>query len=364
MLGMTLLDIARRRLRQQRLIGPPFRTIEETVGALTAMQAQDFAGAKWALAQRVRGEVTDAAVAAAFDAGQIIRIHVLRPTWHFVLPEDLRWLQRLTAPRVQTQNAYMQRQLEVDAPLLRRARAVFVRALQNHTHLTREQLAERLADAGIRASGTRLAYLVMDAELEAVLCSGPLQGKQHTYALVDERIPAEQSTTHFDRDAALAELTRRYFTSHGPALPEDFAKWSSLTRTDIKAGLDLARKHLDSVVVDGRTYWCAPSRQRATFTSPLLHLLPNYDEFLGYKDYSATVEPEVARHLMPGMPVAQAHFLVRDGRVIGGWGRKIGAKNATLSLKLLKPLTRAEQAALEPVVERYSRFIGLPCTVQ
>lgn len=361
---MTLLDLARRRLRQQRLIGSPFSSIEETIGALTAVQSQDFAGAKWAIAQRVRGEPTDAAVTAAFDAGRLIRTHILRPTWHFVLPEDLRWLQRLTAPRVQTQNAYMQRQLEVDAALLRRARTIFVRALRNRTYLTREQLAERLADAGIQAAGTRLAYLVMDAELEAVLCSGPLQGKQHTYALVDERVAAEAAATRFDREAALAELTRRYFTSHGPALPEDFAKWSSLTLTDIKAGLALAREHLDSIVVDNRTYWYAPSRQRATFKSPLLHLLPNYDEFLGYKDYSVTVAPEVARHLMPGMPVAQAHFLVRDGRVIGGWGRTVEAKRVTISLKLLAKLTRAEQAALAPVVERYSRFLELPCSIE
>lgn len=361
---MTLLDLARRRLRQQRLIGPPFGSIEEAVGALTAVQSQDFAGSKWAIAQRVRGGPTDAAVTAAFDAGRLIRTHILRPTWHFVLPEDLRWLQRLTAPRVQTQNAYMRRQLEVDAPLLRRARTVFVRALRNHTYLTREKLAAHLADAGIHASGTRLAYLVMDAELEAVLCSGPLQCKQHTYALVDERISVEHPATRYDRDAALAELTRRYFTSHGPALPEDFAKWSSLTLTDIKAGLALAREHLESVVVDDRTYWYAPSRQHAAFTSPLLHLLPNYDEFLGYKDYSVTVETEVARHLMPGMPVAQAHFLTRDGRVIGGWGRSLGAKRATISLKLLAKLTHAEKAGLAPVVERYSRFLELPCTVK
>lgn len=360
----SLLDLARRRLRQQRLIGPPFRSIEETVGALTAVQAQDFAGARWAIAQRVRGEVTDAAVTAAFDAGRILRTHLLRPTWHFVLPEDLRWLQRLTAPRVQAQNARMQRQLEVDAPLLRRARGIFVRALGHHTHLTREELAGCLAEAGIRAAGTRLAYLVMDAELEAILCSGPLRGRQHTYALVDERLPAESAATRLDRDAALAELTRRYFTSHGPALPEDFAKWSSLTLADIKAGLALAREHLDSIVVDGRAYWFAPSRQRAAFTPPLLHLLPNYDEFLGYKDYSVTIDPDIARHLMPGKPVAQPHFLVRDGRVLGGWGRTLGARKATISLKLLSPLTRAEQAALAAVVERYARFLALPCTLR
>lgn len=360
---MTLLDLARRRLRQQRLLGPPFRSIEETVGALTAVQAQDFAGAKWAIAQRVRGEVTDAAVTAAFDAGRILRTHVLRPTWHFILPKDLHWLQRLTAPRVQAQNAHMQRRLEVDAALLHRARNVFARALRGHTYLTREELADRLAGAGIRAAGPRLAYLVMDAELEAVLCSGPLRGRQHTYALVDERLPGETAATRYDREAALAELTRRYFTSHGPALPEDFAKWSSLTLADTKTGLALAREHFDSIMVEGRTYWFAPSRQRAAFTSPLLHLLPNYDEFLGYKDYSVTIDPEVARHLMPGRPVAQPHFLVRDGRVLGGWGRTLGARKATLSLKLLARLTRAEQAALAPVVERYARFLALPCSV-
>jgi hypothetical protein len=361
---VTRNEIAWRRLRNERLIGPPFASSVEAVRALGAVQAQDYAGARWALGQRVRA-VTDADVEAVFDRGDLLRTHVMRPTWHAVTPADIRWLQALTAPRVKALMAYYDRQLALDASTLARTHRVLARALEGGHHHTRAELAEALAQAGVEASGQRLGHIVMHAELDAVVCSGPRRGKQFTYALLDERAPATRALA---RDEALAELVRRYFTSHGPAQLVDFAWWSGLTVADAKASIAALSPALQEVAVDGKRYWYAPGKAPARPAAPLVHLLPNYDEFLiAYKDHSASVDRELTRGIGPRDAVFANHIVVLDGQVIGGWRRtertSKGKPSIAVAFKLLKRLARAEKAALDEALERYRRFTGAPVTV-
>ena len=226
---MAHLDIAQQRLIKQRLAADHFEKPAEVVDWLVAVQAQDYAGAKWALGLRLH-DAHDADLDRAFNAGSILRTHVMRPTWHFVTPIDIRWLLTLTAPRVHAANAHRYRELELDDATLKRSRKVLTKTLQGGQHLTREELGEALENAGIaEAKGQRLAYMVMAAELDGLICSGPRRGKQFTYALLEERVQPGATLTH---DEALATFTRRYFTGHGPATVQDFAKWSGLTIAD------------------------------------------------------------------------------------------------------------------------------------
>ena len=159
---------------------------------------------------------------------------MLRPTWHFVLPRDIRWLLELTGPRVRALNAGMQRKAGLDAAVFRKAEQVLGAALSAGKYLARDELRIELNRAGLRTEGEfRFAYLLMHAELDGLICSGPRRGKQFTYALLDERAPTAR--TH-DREQALVELTRRYFGSRGPATAHDFAKWSGLTVADARRG--------------------------------------------------------------------------------------------------------------------------------
>ena len=227
--------IAHHRLRQQQLAAPRFPTPEEVVAWLGAVQAQDYLGAKWALGLRLP-ETTDAAIEQAFADGAILRTHVLRPTWHFVAPADIRWMQALTGGRVLAANGYMVRQHGLEEATFQRSNAALAGALTGGNFLTRNELGAALAAAGIHAEGNRLAYLVMRAELDALICSGPRRGKQFTYALLEERVPPAPALTP---EEALAELTRRYFTGHGPATLQDFSRWSGLTVADARQGVDL-----------------------------------------------------------------------------------------------------------------------------
>ncbi len=215
---MTKPDIAIQRLHHQQIENTNLKAPSEVVAWLGAMQAQDYAAAKWALGLRLQ-HVTDADVEQAFAEGKILRTHVLRPTWHFVTPEDIRWLLKLTAPRVQVFNAYQYRQLELHDAIFKRGHDIFIKILQGRKQLTRSELATTLEQAGIAAKGSRLAHIVMQAELEGIICSGARRGKQFTYALLEERAPHAK---HLERDEALAELVKRYFSIHGPATVQDF----------------------------------------------------------------------------------------------------------------------------------------------
>jgi len=135
---MTL-DITAYRLYNQRLSTPNFQTPNAVVEWLGAIQAQDYAGAKWAIAQRMT-DATDSALDQAFADGSILRTHLLRPTWHFVTPKDIRWMLALTAPRVHAVSAFMYRKEGLDKAIIKKSYAVLEKTLRGNKQLTRAEL--------------------------------------------------------------------------------------------------------------------------------------------------------------------------------------------------------------------------------
>jgi hypothetical protein len=350
------IDLARERLRNQKLLQSAFRKADEAVAWLGAVQSQEYAGAKWALGQRAHG-LTDADVDEAFNRGTILRTHVLRPTWHFVARADIRWLLALSAPRVHVVSAHYYRTMELDDKLFARSRKVFERALAFGKHLTRAELARRLEKAGILAKGPRLAFLVMHSELNAVMCSGPRQGKQFTYALLDERAP---NTRSLSRDDALAELTRRYFNSRGPATLRDYVWWSGLTVREARTGLDMIKGTLVREARDGLEYWFPPPAATTRRSSSTVHLLPIYDEHLiAYKDRGIVLDESCPRELW-SMVAEFPNQLLVNGRVTGAWRRTVSANGVHILVKPFRSLTRIELRGLEAAAERHAQFMNLP----
>ena len=350
-------QIAFQRLAQQRLSHDPFTTPEEVVDWLGAVQSQDYPGAKWSLGMRMQS-ATDDTIDQAFNAGKILRTHVMRPTWHFVTPADIRWIVELTAPRVKAMNAYMDRKLELDETLFAQSNEVMTRALEGSNFLTRAELGAALAGAGIAAEGMRLGYIVHRAELDAVVCSGPRRGKQFTYALITERAPQAKILA---RDEALAELARRYFTSHGPATFKDFSWWSGLTIADAKAGAEMAGSALAHEDINGQTYYFSPSLGAAADLSQRTWLLSTYDEYIiGYAAYN--------RGLMAGVQEGNNFLfdstIVIGGNIIGTWRRTFKGKSAVIELAPFGPLTSAQEETVHAAAQRYGDFLNLPVIVQ
>jgi hypothetical protein len=354
---MDAREIARLRLRHQRLAGNPEADPVAVVARFGAMQAQEFAVARWSVGQR-SARVTDAAVQQAFEDGLILRTHALRPTWHFIAATDLRWIQALTGPRVHAFNGYYNRQHGLDERTADRAAAVLVDALRGGSFRTRAELATALAESGLHATGNKLAYVIMRAELDGLIASGPMRGKQHTYALVEERAPVQ---IRLEGEAALAELTRRYFAGHGPATVKDFAWWSSLTLTQIRHGIALLRDELSTIEVDGLRYWFTESFSTVDGgRAPAAHVLQAYDEYVvGYTESRPVMN---AAGVIIGLDTL-IHPVIVDGQLAGFWQREVGRPGIVARLRRLLPLSARQERAVQVAFARYSAFAGVPVEV-
>ncbi|HET9905189.1 MAG TPA: winged helix DNA-binding domain-containing protein [Anaerolineales bacterium] len=353
---LTLSDIAHIRFHNQQIAQTKFKKPDQVIAWLGAMQGQEYAMAKWAIAQRMQ-EITDSEIDQAFANGSILRTHLLRPTWHLVTPADIRWLLALTGPRVQGVNAYMYRKLEMDSTFFKRSNAALIKALQGGKQLTRLEIASSLQQAGIETAGElRMGYILMHAELEGIVCSGARRGKQFTYALLEERAPHVKS---LDRDEALVELVRRYFTSRGPATMKDFVVWSGLTMADVKKGIELLRPKLESAIVEDQTYWFAEVPSLPKKPSGTAHLLPIYDEYvMGYKDRSALLGLLEKENLV-GSSIAFDNIIVIDSMLVGSWKRTLSKKEVLVEINFNVPLTKAQKQAVNTDVARYGKFLGL-----
>jgi hypothetical protein len=349
------LDIARWRLRTQRLARPHAESADEIVGSLLAVQAENPSQAAWAVAARTKN-ADQADLAARLDGGTIVRTHVLRPTWHFARATDIAWLLDLTGPRLQQVTSRALRSMHgLDERSIGPALTTLVSVLDRRGPLTRTELAGELRQAGVDGSGHMVMMLAMHAELEGLICSGPVAGGEHTYALMDQRVP---SPRRLERDEALAEIALRYFTGHGPAAERDLVYWASLTVTDVRAGLAQVRDKLGSFEHDGRTFWHAPGEEPpAGPQEPAGHLLQILDEmYRGYQDSrwlldAAGIVPRV-RETAIGMALAGA-------QLVAAMKRTVAAGHVRFDLQPYQALTPEEAAALEEAARRYGQFLNL-----
>lgn len=337
------------RLKNQQLLASAFEKPEELVKWMGAIQAQDYAGSKWAVGVRTTG-TTDLLVEQAIDKGKIIRTHVLRPTWHLVHPADIRWMLMLTAHRVHAFCAFGYRKMELNEIIFKRAHNVFINALKGGKHLTRAELAVALQQAKIKTDELRLMHLIMHAELEALLCNGPRKGKQFTYALLDERVPP---TKMMKREEALINLTMRYFKSHGPATLADYTWWSGLTAKDAQKGLELIKSNLISEVVHKKMYWMINDSAKKNKSG--IRLLPAFDEFtVSYKDRTLVVNEDAAKKT--GNGIAKPILLV-DGQVSGFWKRNDKKGSSRVDLTSFEKPSETQTKKITQEIKKYTSFL-------
>jgi hypothetical protein len=353
---MTPVNIVQQRLENQDLARTCFHLPEEVVAWFGAVQAQDYLGSLWALGQRMRG-ATEAGVEAAESRRAIVRTWPMRGTLHFVAAADVRWMTQLLAPRVLARNAArIKREVGVDAAVVARCREVLARELEGGRRLERGALYQALEARRIRTDNSRGLHILGWLAMEGTLCLAGRSGKQHTFALLDEWIP---QTPRLAREAALAELAARYFTSHGPATLPDFMWWAGITVKDARAAVDAARPRLASEIIGQREYyWSARSRKRFHGTaSPRVKLLPAFDEYtVAYEDRSLLLADAKK---MDGMGLL-GNVVVADGIVIGNWKRSLARDGVQVTAKLLRPMTLAEGESLAESARKLGGFLGLP----
>lgn len=350
---MTSFDIPRLRLYNQYISRATFDKPADVIAWLGAVQAQDYTGALWAVGLRTR-EASEKAVEQAIADKAIIRTWPMRRTLHFVAAADARWMIDLLTPRVIAASRCRHQLLELDEPIFARSRALLGRALEGGKQLRRDACYRLLEAAKISTAGGRGLHILARLALDGLLCFGTREGKQHTFALLDEWAPEAR---RLKRDEALAELTRRYFTSHGPATLQDFVWWSGLTTVDARAGLEMAKADLVQEIIDGQTYWLASSTATAGAAAPTAYLLPSYDEYtVAYKDRSAVLDPLYARQVNTGNGIFSP-IIVVDGQVVGAWKRALKKGAVAISLHPFTKLNQAETRAIAKAADRYGKFL-------
>jgi winged helix DNA-binding protein len=355
---MQDLDVARWRLRSQHLVWPYAVSAREAVGSLLAVQAENPSQAGWAVASRTPSP-SQAELAALLDDGTVIRTHVLRPTWHFVLGEDLGWLLELTGPRVRRVTGQQLRTTHgLDERAIGRAVAAVVGAVADRGQLTRAQLAGEMRGRGIGGSGQMLMILLAHAELDGLICSGTITGGQHTYALTAQRVPAPR---RLGRAEALAELAWRYFTGHGPATERDLAYWATLTLTDVRAGLAQVHDRLDSFSHDGRTFWHAPGDAPTGPQQPAAHLLQILDEtYRGYQDSRWVLD---AAGQVPRTRETAAGMALIDAQLLAAMRRSLAPGHVRFDLRPYQALTPPQVEALGEAAQRYGTYLRLEAQI-
>jgi hypothetical protein len=233
-----------------------------------------------------------------------------------VSAEDIGWMLELTGSRIKTQAASWWRTLGLTEDDFQKSNVALQQALEGGQHLTREELAAILDDAGMDAGGHRIAQMLFHAEVDAIVCSGAPRGKKQTYALLCDRAP---DAKRYDRETSLAMLAQCYFTGRGPATLKDFAWWSGLTTTDARQALSMVKKDFASADIDGQTYYFHPALYEVEIPPRTIFHLSAFDEYLiAYADRSAVIAAEHSSKAICSNGIFRPTIL-QDGIVVGTW---------------------------------------------
>lgn len=352
---MKAADILRLRLEGQGIARPTFERPEDVVSWFGAVQAQDYLGSLWALGLRT-AKATESLVEAAESRRAIVRTWPMRGTLHFVAAADARWMTRLLAPRVIARHsARWKRECGVDARMISRADEVLARALEGGKRLTRDAVYQALEARRIRTGNSRGLHLLLCLAMQGRVCLAGREGKQHTFALLDEWLPKSRDLAG---EEAMADLARRYFRSHGPATLEDFAWWAGITLKEARSAIGGAGETLAKHDIGGVDFWSGDGSLAAKVRKPLVRLLPAYDEYtVAYHDRALLVDGRAPASKMSLLSPA----VLIDGRVTGTWKRVLGGGNAEVDVTLTRRLSAAETAALREAVRSYGDYLGCGC---
>ncbi|NVO11843.1 MAG: winged helix DNA-binding domain-containing protein [Bacteroidales bacterium] len=351
---MTLTNISNIRLFSQQIAATKFTTVKDIVGCMGAMQAQDYAMVKWAIGTRLPNSTIET-IEKAIDQGEILRTHLLRPTWHFVSADDIYWMLELTAPKIKASLKLRHQGLELTESLIAKSNELIQKALLGGNHLTREEIVAILQNAKIATDENRTSHILMRAELDGIICSGATKNKKQTYALLSERVPKSENLT---REESLKRIASRYFASRFPATLQDFVWWSGLSVSDARNALEMVKSSFISEKIGLETYWFTNSFSIPKDYNNSTYLLPAFDEFLiSYKDRSASLPSENFKKAVSDNGIFRP-IIVVNGQIIGIWKRTIKGEKIIVETDLFRPQSKSIKNLIEKKAIAFGNFLG------
>ena len=357
---MTHHEISHYRLVSQKLYEKSPNSPQEVVQHLGAMQAQDYAMAKWAIGSRC--DATEAAIEEAINSAQIIRTHILRPTWHFVSAEDIYWMLDLSGPQVQKMTISAAKKYGYDLKMLNQINSQIEKSLVGNNHLTRDEIMRELNIKKGSSQDFLAAAIMMHAELDGLVCNGRMKGKQITYALLEERV--SKPKTKLSKEESLAKLALRYFESHGPATLLDFSWWSGFPPTTCKLILSAIELQLNSTEIDNQIYWFKKDVSHETNFRESVHFLPAFDEILiSYKSREASIllehQPKAFNNNGIFKPI-----ILENGKVIGTWKRTIKKDYAKIETQFFNTPESSKKEILFEGIKAFENYLETKVVIE
>jgi Winged helix DNA-binding domain len=340
---MRLPDIASARLMSQQIASAKFTKAKDIVAYMGAVQAQDYAMSKWAIGLRIPGS-TEKQIEKALDKGDIIRTHVLRPTWHIIPAADIYWMLSLSAGKIKALMKTMDKQLELTEKVFTKSNNIITKCAEAGKHVDRDIIGDCLEKAGIHLGKNRLSHLLVRAELDEIICSGKTVAGKKTYTLLADRVPKKKL---FSKDESLGMLAKKYFASHGPACVEDFSWWSGLTLSDARQGFETVRSNFITEKIGGFTYIFNDEVKFPAKTTSSVYLLPAYDEFIiSYKNRTAALATEHQKKVFTVNGIFHPVVVV-NGQVTGLWKRNFQKDRVDIETRFFQSHNKAIKDRIE-----------------
>ena len=344
--GPDDLAVTAARCAAQLLCGDPAGSVEEVTGRLLAIQAQDPRGARLTVRARSAGLSAADIDSALTQRRSLIVTWLNRGTLHLVCTEDYWWLHPLTTPQLRTGNSRRLAQEGVPPEDAERAVVIVQAALAADGPLTRSQLRERVAAAGIRTEAQAMVHILALASLRGLLVRGPVTGRDQAFVLVQDWLGTPQAT--MSREVALGELARRYLAGHAPAADRDLARWAGIGLRDARLGLARCGAIQRD---DGLAELPANPRRAAAVLPPPL-LLGAFDPLLlGWASRDPIVGPHRRIVTVNGL---FRPFALAGGRAVATWNIAGGQ----VVLAPFAPLGTQTQTALAADAADVMRFLG------
>jgi hypothetical protein len=350
---MIYSEISHHRLVSQKLYKTSAFSPQEIVHHLGAMQAQDYAMAKWAVGSRCHA--TEKEIEEAVNSAKIIRTHILRPTWHFVSAEDIYWMLDLSAPQVKRFTSSAAKKFGYDEKKLNQTNVSIEKLLAGNNHLTRDEIMQELNIKKTSKEDFLSAAIMMNAELDGLVCNGRMKGKQITYALLEERV--DRPKTKLTKEEGLTKLALRYFESHGPATALDFSWWSGFPPTICQKTINALELQLSRITIDNQQYWFKKDHSDLDSFRESLHFLPAFDEILiSYKTREASILQEHQTLAFTNNGIFKP-IILENGRVIGTWKRTIKKDHAKIETQFFNETESSKKAILFEGIKAFETYL-------
>jgi hypothetical protein len=357
---MTYQEISHHRLVSQKLYKTSPASPQEIVKHLGAMQAQDYSMAKWAIGSRC--DATEAVIEEAINSAEIIRTHILRPTWHFVSADDIYWLLDLSAPQVKRFTISAAKKYGYDAKILDQTNSKIEKLLAGNNHMTRDEIMQELGIKKTSSVDFLSAALMMNAELDGLVCNGRMKGKQITYALLEERVPKPKSK--LTKEEGLAKLALKYFESHGPASLRDFSWWSGFPSTICQNAINAIKLQLNSVEIDDQIFWFGNDSSNENSFRESVHFLPAFDEILiSYKTREASILLEHQSKAFTNNGIFKP-VILENSKVIGTWKRTIAKDHAKIETHFFSETESHKKAIIFESIKAFENYLKTKIVIE